>query len=174
MVALWETSVPEAHEAPVQEMLGVDGVSLGAASVKVDGVEPHPSDDTRGSLRDLVMCGASIDVPRSAALGNAALAPGPLGVVGLGVSALLLPTSPSFPPLPTDWRWVEDNAEFACPLVATVERLLHETLASVSQNILHPIWVSLKNERKTCLWASGFLQALSPPPAFLSAAPIPG
>jgi hypothetical protein len=31
-----------------------------------------------------------------------------------------------------------------CSQVAIVERLLRETLASVSQNILHPIRVSLK------------------------------
>jgi hypothetical protein len=76
MVALQETLVPEAREAPVQEMLGANGASLGATSVEVDGAGPHPSDDTRGSLRDLVMRGADIDVPRSAALGNAAPAPG--------------------------------------------------------------------------------------------------
>jgi hypothetical protein len=35
----------EKQEALTQEMLGVDGMPLGAASVKVDGVGPQPSDD---------------------------------------------------------------------------------------------------------------------------------
>jgi hypothetical protein len=77
--------------------------------------------------------------------------------VGLGVSGLLLLGSSSFLPLPIDWRWVEDNTEFTCLQVTTAERLLHETLASVSQNILRPIRASLKKERKTCLCAPGFL-----------------
>jgi hypothetical protein len=47
--------------------------------------------------------------------------------------------------------------EFTCSQVTVVERLLHEALASVSLNILHPIQVSLKKERKTCMYASSFL-----------------
>jgi hypothetical protein len=77
--------------------------------------------------------------------------------VGLGVSGLLLLGSSSFLPLPIDWRWVEDNTEFTCLQVTTAERLLHDTLASVSQNILRPIRARLKKERKTCLCAPGFL-----------------
>jgi hypothetical protein len=82
----------------VQEILGVDGASLGVTSIEVDGVGPQPSDDTRGSLRDMVMHGAGFGVPMSAALGDAALAPGPLGTMGPGVSGLLLPNSPGLPP----------------------------------------------------------------------------
>jgi hypothetical protein len=48
-----------------------------------------------------------------------------------------------------------------CSQVATAERLLHETLASVGQNILCQIWVSLKKVRKSCLCASSFLHSLS-------------
>jgi hypothetical protein len=54
---------PEAREAPVQEMPGVDSASLGATSVEVDGISSQPSDDTGGSLRDLVMHEASFGVP---------------------------------------------------------------------------------------------------------------
>jgi hypothetical protein len=54
-----------------------------------------------------------------------------------------------------------------------MERWLHKMLASVEQNILRLIWVSLKKERKTCMYTFSFLQALSPPPTFVSAAPLP-
>jgi hypothetical protein len=47
--------------------------------------------------------------------------------------------SPRFLPLPIDWRWVEDKAEFMCSQVAITERLLHETLALVGCNIRSPI-----------------------------------
>jgi hypothetical protein len=63
---------------------------------------------------------------------------------------------------------------FTCSLVTDVERLLHETLALVSQNILRPIWVSLKKERKVCLCASGFLQVPIFPLVYVSTAPILG
>jgi hypothetical protein len=91
VVALRETlapeePTPEAWEAPVQEMPGADGASLGAASIEVDGTGPIPSDDTEGSLRDLVMRGANIGVARGAALGDVAPAPGPSGATGPGVS----------------------------------------------------------------------------------------
>jgi hypothetical protein len=38
--------------------------------------------------------------------------------------------------------------EFTCSQVTAVERLLHETLASVDWNILHQIRVSLKKRGK--------------------------
>jgi hypothetical protein len=69
---------------------------------------------------------------------------------------------------------VEDNMEFACSQVAIVERLLHETLASVGRNILRPIRVSLKKEMNVCLCDSGFLRVLSPSPIFVSVALVPG
>jgi hypothetical protein len=47
--------------------------------------------------------------------------------------------------------------EFACSPVTVVERLLQEMLSTVSQNILHPIQISLKKESNVCLCASGFL-----------------
>jgi hypothetical protein len=49
---------------PIQEMSGNDGATLGATSVEVDGAGPQPSDDTGGLVRDLVMCGTGISVPR--------------------------------------------------------------------------------------------------------------
>jgi hypothetical protein len=59
-----------------------------------------------------------------------------------------------------NWRSVGDEAESVCLQVAAMERLLHEMLASVHQNILHPIWVSLKRET-SCPHSSGSLCALS-------------
>jgi hypothetical protein len=163
----------EVREASVQEMSGADGTSPGAASVKVDDVGPQPSDDIGRLLRDLVIRGTGIGVPESAALGDVAPTPGSSGDAGLGVSGLLLPGSPSFPPPPIDWRRVGDEVEFACSQVASAERLLHETLASVDQNILRPIRVSLK-KRKNCQCASGFLHAFSSPLALVFVALVSG
>jgi hypothetical protein len=115
----------------MQEMLGTDGTLPSAASVKVDGVNPQPSDDTEGSLWDLVMHGTGISVPRSAASDDAYPAPRSLGVADMGVSGLLLPGSPSFPPPPINWRRVGDNAMLACSQVTATERLLHKTLSPI-------------------------------------------
>jgi hypothetical protein len=54
----------------VWEALGADGTSLGTISVEVDGAHPRPSDGTRGLLWDLVMRGADISAPGSAAPGD--------------------------------------------------------------------------------------------------------
>jgi hypothetical protein len=111
VVAPWETPAPEepspeSQEAPVLEMPGADGASLGAASVEVDGASPQPRDDIGSLLRDFMMCGADIGVPGSTAPGDAAPAPRPSGIVGLGVSELLLPGSPAFHPrLSTGGGW---------------------------------------------------------------------
>jgi hypothetical protein len=53
-----------------------------------------------------------------------------------------------------------DEVDDAWSHVVTAERLLHEMLATMHQNILHPIWVSLKRET-SCPQFSGFLRALS-------------
>jgi hypothetical protein len=76
----------EAWEAPVLVTPGADGSSQG----------------TGGLLRDLVKRGTDIDVPGSAALSDAAPAPGSLGTMGLVVSGLHLSSSLGFPPPPID------------------------------------------------------------------------
>jgi hypothetical protein len=138
-------------------MSGADGASPGVVNVDMDGASPRPDDDAGGSLWGLVMRGVDIGIPRSSTLGDATLAHGSLGIVGLGVSRLLLLGSHDFPHPPINWRRVEDNTEFTCSQVATAERLLHEILASVGRNILRPILFSLKKERKVCISTSGFL-----------------
>jgi hypothetical protein len=77
---------------------------------------PHLGDDTGALLQDLVMCGAGIGVP-----GSAAPAPGSSSAAGPGVSGLLLLGSPSFPPPPIDWRRVGDEAKFPCSQVIVVD-----------------------------------------------------
>jgi hypothetical protein len=120
---------------------GIPGVGRayvrGAGGVNTrDGAGPQPSDDTGGSLRDLVMRGVGIGVLGCASPGDVTPAPGYKGTMGLRVSGLLLPDSPSFPPLPINWRRVGDDAEFTCSQVPSAEKLLHKTLASVDRNIL--------------------------------------
>jgi hypothetical protein len=156
-----EESAQAAWEVPVQEMLGADGVSLSAVSVEVDGASPRPSDDTGGSLYDLVMCGAGLGMLGRAIPGDVILSPGLSSTVGLGVAGPALSGSLGFLLRSINWRWVECDAEFMCLQVATAESLLHKMLTLVGQNILHPILVSLKKERNVCLSASGLLRVLS-------------
>jgi hypothetical protein len=53
---------------------------------------------------------------------------------------------------------VGDEAASACSQVTTVERLLHDTLASVDQNILRPIQVSLKREENlACITLASYM-----------------
>jgi hypothetical protein len=116
-----------------------------------------------GLLRDMVRHDACINVHLCAALGNAARALESSSATGLGVSGLLIPGSPDFPPPLIHWMWVGDEVESACSYVAITVSLLDETLASVGWNILRLIRVSLKERRKSCLPASGFPHALSSP-----------
>jgi hypothetical protein len=60
-----------------------------------------------------------------------------------------------------------DSVEFMCLQAVVIERLLHETLASVGQDILRLIWVNLKKERKVSLCASGFFRVPSLTPSYL-------
>jgi hypothetical protein len=133
----------EAREAPVLVTPGANGSSQG----------------TVGLLRDLVKHGTDIDVPRSSAPSDAALAPGSLGTIGPVVSGLHLSGSLDFPPPPIDWRQVGDEAESGCSLVATAERILHEMLASVNRNILCLIWVGQKKEKTANTPMSSFMHS---------------
>jgi hypothetical protein len=100
-----------------------------------------------GALQGLIdtkMAGAGIS--RDAALGDATLELGSLGAMSLGLPRQYLPCSPSSVSSPINWRWVENDVKSACSQDDTAERLLHEALASVHRNILHPVRVSLGKE----------------------------
>jgi hypothetical protein len=58
-------------------------------------------------------------------------------------AAPYLPSSLDSASPPINWRRVESEAELACSLVTTAERLLRQALASVHHSILHPVQVSL-------------------------------
>jgi hypothetical protein len=120
------------------------------------------------------MRGAGAGVPRSAAPGDAAPAPRSSSTMGPGISGLYLRGSPSSLPLPINLRWVWDEVESECLQVIVVERLLHETLASVHRNILRLIRVSLKREAKSCSHSNGFLHTLSFLPCSISATLVSG
>jgi hypothetical protein len=60
------TPAPEELAPEVREVMGADGTSLGAVSVKVDGAIPRPGDDAGGLFWDWVMHGAGIGAPGSA------------------------------------------------------------------------------------------------------------
>jgi hypothetical protein len=102
---------------------------------------------------EMVGVGISGDV----ALGDVALDPGFLGAMSPGLPGQYLSGSPGSVSPPINWRHVENKAEFECLQVATAERLLHEAMASVHHNILHPIWVSWEKRLEFCPFSNDFL-----------------
>jgi hypothetical protein len=127
-----------------------------------------------GLIWDLVKHDTGINVPGSAASGDAAPAPGSLGTVGLRVSRLHMTGSPDFPPPPIDWTWVGDEDESACSQVTATERLLYETLALVVQNILRLIHIGLKKEKKFASAPLASFMHSHPILHFVSTAPVLG
>jgi hypothetical protein len=126
----------------------VDDTPLGAISTKVDGAGPQPSDDAGSPCRDLVVRGIDSSMLGHTTLGNMVPAPGSSGAVGLGVARLLLLGYPDSLFSPVNWGQVENNTEQACSQVKATKRMLLETLATVGQDILHAIQVSLKKSGK--------------------------
>jgi hypothetical protein len=112
----------------------------------VVGAVPRLGNDTESLLRDLGVHNADAGVLKSVTPNDTATAPGSSSVMRPRVSGLYLPRFPSFPPPPSNWWRVGDEAESTCSWVATIERWLHDMLASVNQNILRLIRVSLKRE----------------------------
>jgi hypothetical protein len=110
--------VPITRRCPVvasaMEVPGAGGAPQGATGAKVADAGPQPSDYAKSLLQDLVVRGAGADVPRIAALGDVASAPGSSSTVSPGVSGPYLPGSPGALLPPINWRRVEDEAESAC------------------------------------------------------------
>jgi hypothetical protein len=113
-------------------------------------------------------------LPGSAVPGDVAPAPGSSGAASPRVSKLYQPGSPSFPPSLINWRWVEDVAKSTYSQVTTTETLLHDTLASVDQNILRPIRVSLKREQNLARIPLTSSTPSHPHLCFVSVALVPG
>jgi hypothetical protein len=116
---------------------------------------------------------ADINVPWSAAPGDAATTPGSLGTAGSRVFGLHLWGSPGFPPPPIDWRRVGDEAESACSQVTIMERFLYEMLASIDRNILCPIRDGLKRVKIVSVPPASFMHC-HPFLRLISTAPILG
>jgi hypothetical protein len=109
------------------EVLGIDNAPRGVIGIEMSGV----------------------GILGSAAPGGAASDPRSLGAMHLELpGAYLIGSSDTVSP-PVNWRQVESEAELARSQVTTMERLLHQTLALVHHNILHPFQVNLgKTKRK--------------------------
>jgi hypothetical protein len=160
--------------ALVPRVPGAGHASQGTTSVEVVGTASQLDDDIKSLLQDSVMHGVDTCVLRSAALGDAAPAPGSSDATGPGVSRLYLPGSASFLPPPINWRQLGDETEFVCSWVTTTERLLHDMLASVNQNIPRPIWVSPKREENlVCIPLASYTLS-HPLMCFVSIALVPG
>jgi hypothetical protein len=125
-------------------------------------------------LWGLVTLGAGIGILGSVSLGDMTPTLGSSGDTGPRVSGLLLLSSSDFQAPPIDWRRVEDDTKLTCMQVANADRLLHDTLALVSKNILHLIQVSLKKENNVCLHAACSFRVPSLPPIFVFAAYVTG
>jgi hypothetical protein len=138
------------------------------------GTIPQLGVDVESLLQDMVMHSVGAGVPRSAAPGDTAPAPASSGAVGPGVSGLYLPGSPGFPPSPINKRRVGDEAEYSCSRVTATGRLLHDKLALVDQNILHPIQVGLKREENLARIPLASSMLSHPVICFLSTALVPG
>jgi hypothetical protein len=121
---------------------------LGTDSIEVDGTEPQPDDATGGPCLDMVVCSFSPNMPMCTTLGDAVPAPGFSSAMDLGVTRLGLLGSSSSPSTSSDWGQVENSAKQACSWVAAADKLLREAMTMVGRDILHPIWVSLKEKRK--------------------------
>jgi hypothetical protein len=156
--------------------LDPDSAPLGAVSIEADMADPQQGDNARSSLCDLVVHGASLGMPERTNLGDAIPAPGPSGAGDPRLTGLILsgPPSPRSSSASINQRQVEDNVEYACSQITITKRLLREMLASVSQNILHLIRVSLRKEGYFYLGASGFLRDFSFPTTFASTALVLG
>jgi hypothetical protein len=68
----------------VREVSGTDGASPGTVSVEVDVASPWTGNDTRCSLRDLLMHGAGLGISGSITPGDATPAPRSLIATGPG------------------------------------------------------------------------------------------
>jgi hypothetical protein len=66
--------------------------------------------------------------------------------VGSGAVGLRLPGSLGSPSPPVSWGQVMNITEQACSWVAATKRLLWEVMATISRDVLHIIWVSLKKK----------------------------
>jgi hypothetical protein len=124
---------------------GVDDTPLGVVSA---GGDPQPGDSVGSPCHDLVVHGVGTSTLGLTTLSGAVLALESSGAVGPRIAGLLLLGSPRPLSPPINWGHVEDSAEQACSQVVTVGRLLWKMLAAVDRDILHPIWVSLKERGK--------------------------
>jgi hypothetical protein len=89
--------------------------------------------------------------PRDAAPAGTIPAPGSSDIVDSGAIELGLMCYPRVPPPHSSWMQVEGGMELTCLWVAAVGRLLQETLATVSQDILQPAQARSTTEKRFLL-----------------------
>jgi hypothetical protein len=92
----------------------VDDVPLGVVNVGASRADPQPGDDAGCLCCDLMVHGASPDLPGHTSPGNAVPAPRLPGAAGPAVAGLLLPGSPGLPSPHVKWGKVEDRVKQAC------------------------------------------------------------
>jgi hypothetical protein len=97
--------------------------------------------------------GPGCSLTQEAALDDAMSIPGSSYIVDLGAGVLGLSGYPRAPLQPTSWRQVAGGAKSTCSWVATVRRLLKETLAMVGRDVLQPARVNSRMEEEVSLLA---------------------
>jgi hypothetical protein len=128
----WGTLVLEVREA-----LGADGASLGAIGIEVDGAHPRPGDGTGGLLWDLVLHGANISAPGSAAPGDVIepLSPQVLRARGYPGCSCCVPPTLRYR-LTTRGRW--KTMRHSCPRRSLMRRgcCMRQWLSSVRRSCI--------------------------------------
>jgi hypothetical protein len=110
---------------------------LGALSFHRSAARLEPSTPSSSSEAAQVEAsrGPDSDPTRRSVVGDTPSILGSSDVAALGDEELGLPGFPRAPPLPTDWA-SDGGTELACSQVMTMHRLLCETLAMVSRDVL--------------------------------------
>jgi hypothetical protein len=126
------------HRQPVVSLaLAMELPGTGSAARSVIGTE---------------MSGANL--PDSATPGGVVSVPGSSGAMRPELPGPYLPGSSDSTSLPINFRRVQSKVELACSQVATVELLLHQTLASIHNHILHLVQVNLGKKKEKILLVS--------------------
>jgi hypothetical protein len=85
-------------------------------------------------------------------MGDVPCFPRSFNIVDMGNRELGLSGYPRAPLLRTGWGQVARDVDMACSWVATMHRLLKETLTMVGRDVLQPARVSPKTRRKSVLY----------------------
>jgi hypothetical protein len=116
---------------------------------RVKEIEPRPEDAAiPAALALRPPRGPGCSSSREATLDDAIAIPGSSDVVDVATRVLGLPGYPRASLQPTSWKEVAGGVESTCSHIATMRRLLKETLVLVCRDVLLPARVSPRTESR--------------------------